>query len=110
MVKRRVGYQLREQARKASLVYQTFVDGKLLACSARTMQLIHRASLPATLCHQQDAAQIPIPNVRWPVFHAMMTCIYTGEKMECRCLKVCQCADEAFLGAGQQLHSGPHIR
>lgn len=28
---------------------------------------------------EKDADKIPIPNVRWPVFHAMMTCIYTGE-------------------------------
>eukprot|EP00887_Chlorella_sp_A99_P002122 scaffold21.g2122.t1 len=27
---------------------------------------------------EKDASQIPIPNVRWPVFRAMMTCIYTG--------------------------------
>lgn len=27
---------------------------------------------------EKDATQIPIPNVRWPVFHAMMSCIYTG--------------------------------
>lgn len=28
---------------------------------------------------ERMAASIPIPNIRWPVFEAMMTCIYTGK-------------------------------
>lgn len=28
---------------------------------------------------EKDASSIPIPNIRWPVFEAMMTCIYTGK-------------------------------
>jgi len=27
---------------------------------------------------EKEAARIPIPNIRWPVFEAMMTCVYTG--------------------------------
>ena len=27
---------------------------------------------------ERDAASIPIPNIRWPVFEAMITCMYTG--------------------------------
>lgn len=27
---------------------------------------------------EREAAQIPIPNIRFEVFHAMMQCIYTG--------------------------------
>lgn len=27
---------------------------------------------------EKEAESIPIPNIRWPVFNAMMTCIYTG--------------------------------
>ena len=28
---------------------------------------------------EKDASSIPIPNIRYTVFHAMMLCIYTGE-------------------------------
>ena len=28
---------------------------------------------------EKDASSIPIPNIRYAVFHAMMLCIYTGE-------------------------------
>ena len=27
---------------------------------------------------EKDATSIPIPNIRWPVFEAMITCMYTG--------------------------------
>lgn len=33
---------------------------------------------------EKDASVIPIPNIRYDVFEAMMRCIYTGDTLSCR--------------------------